>query len=107
MALELHPGPALEDVDHLEVDLVIVLIPSARTRGVRAMNMGPELAAGLLRHAEVAIVEEAPESSDPIGIAFVLNMKRAAPEGFRFEFVATVSNTHQSLPGPEAKFSFY
>src|SRR3546814_1036618 len=45
--------------------------------------MGPQLAGGLLHHAEVAIVEEAAEAGLPLGVARVLDVQRAVAERLR------------------------
>src|SRR3546814_19612488 len=42
--------------------------------------MGPQLAGGLLHHAEVAIVEAAAEAGLPLGVARVLDVQRAVAE---------------------------
>ena len=70
-AVEMDPGPALEDVDHLEVEDVAVEVALALARPGRGDHVCPDLAAGGLDHAEVAVLEVRPQPLVPRRVARV------------------------------------
>src|SRR5262245_33893678 len=79
-ALETDPRPALEHVDHLEVELVEVLVAGSLAARRWPDDVGAHAPAGALDHAEVAVLEIAAQTGVPARIGLVADVEPALGE---------------------------